>query len=335
MTVQVLFDGQPINGLLKASISSNNYFSCDSFSFTLASGQGALRHLRDIEAQAYALVELRAGVAGADESHRIAYGRMDRVTSDPILGLFGAECRDLSAALIDSHLQQVFVNQTASEVVMTIAVQHGLLPIVAPTLDMIGRYYEDGYTRLSLGEYSRYRSSWDLVVSLARQESFDVYVDGATLYFGPSLTAVAEPVEIRPSDVMAMRFERRPALADSLAVDVQTWDSQQTTAYKGGASGLAEGGLSSGTTSFLFSQPNLSAVQADAMAAMYALELGRLSTTVRLEMPWDLRLNPRGSITLLETGTSYDGLYAIDCVERVYSSVSGSVQFVTAAAISV
>ena len=334
MAVRILLNDKPIDGLLRASISSNNYFSCDSFSFTLAAGQDPLKRLNELETLTGASVELQTSSHAREDAKQIAYGRMDHVTSDPILGTFGADCRDLSAILIDSYLQQDFVNQTASEVVTTIANQHGLLTSVAPTQGQVGRYFEDGYSRLSLGEHSRYRSNWDLIVDLAREQNFDVYVVGSTLYFGPSLAVATEPVDIRPSDVTTMRFQRTPWLAGAIAIGVQTWDSQQIKAYKGVASSgaSADGGSAPGAANFLFSQPNLSALQAEARAAMYAREVTRMNTTVRLQMPWDLRLNPRGLISLAMTGTSYDGLYMIDCIERTYCSVSGSVQFVTASA---
>ncbi|HVZ09323.1 MAG TPA: hypothetical protein VHC04_15510 [Rhodopila sp.] len=262
----------------------------------------------------------------------LIYGNIDKITIDPVLGVFSVEGRDLSALLIDSYVQQDFVNQTAAEVVFLLAGRYGLLAEVTPTEGLVGRYFADGYARLGLGDHSRFRSNWDLIVELAREQGFDVYVKDRTLYFGPALGSGSAPITLHLTDTIRTQFEYNTTLSTTPLVQIQTWDSQQLSAYKGWGQGTSAEvtGLSADNTGYLFSQPNLTAAQADAKALMYSREISRLNTIARIEMPWNLNISPRGLISLIDTGTSFDGLYRVDCVERLFCTTSGSVQFVTA-----
>jgi phage protein D len=243
------------------------------------------------------------------------------------------EGRDLSASLVDSYRQSDFVNQTASEVVASIAAAHGLSAVVTPTFGNIGRYYGDGYTRLSTGQFSRLRSDWDLVVELARECEFDVFVVGRSLYFARSPTIPAVYISITPAEVHAMRFERALAIASGAAARVQAWNSQAMTAYCSCAAAQTPA-AGSASQPYLFSASNLTSAQVEQSAARYTAEINRLRTTLLLEMPWNLALAPRTGVMLTGTGSLFDGPYMIQTVERHFSTISGSRQTVRAASIA-
>jgi len=337
MIVGLYFDGKKIEGLIRASITCNNYFSCDGFSVTVAAGASADESLDHLMNLASGSIELRAGPTGDGNPTTLIYGTADRAVIDPVVGVFSAEGRDLSAALIDTYVQQDFVNQTASEVVAMIAAQHGISAEVIPTFGDVGRYFADGYSRLSLGDFSRYRSNWDLIVQLAREQNYDVYMSGSTLYFGPPTLLVSDPIQVNLHDVISMQFHQNLNLNAPLGVTVQTWDSQQATASRGVASSELAGitGAEAGASaSYLFTQPNLTPEQADARAAMYIREVCRLGSQIRIQMPWNLSINPRCIISVAGSGTSFDGWYTVDSVERTFSTINGSTQFVLATACS-
>jgi phage protein D len=253
---------------------------------------------------------------------------IDSIRIDAIRGTVAIEGRDLSASLVDSYQQGDFVNQTASEVVATIANRHGLGAVVTPTSGFIGRYYRDGYTRLSTGQFSRLRSDWDLVVELARENLFDAFVEGTQLFFQPTLPVPAALIPITPGMVQSMRFERSLAVASSATARVQSWNSQNMASYDSSAAALPSVG--SRTQPFLFSSSNFTSAQVTQSAARYTTEISRLRTTLVIEMPWDLQIVTRSGIVLGETGSSLDGIYLIDGVERYYSPTSGSRQTVKA-----
>ena len=231
-------------------------------------------------------IELRTGPTDDSDATILIYGTADRAVIDPVVGVLSAEGRDLSAALMNSYVQQDFANQTASEVVASIAAQYGILAEVIPTFGDVGRYFADGYTRLSLGDFSRYRSNWDLIVELAREQNFDVYMSGSTLYFGPSALVVSDPIQVNLHDVISMQFHQNLRLNAPLGVAVQTWDSQQASASRGVASSAFAGAMGSeagASASYLFTQPNLTPEQADARAAMYIREVCRLGSQIESE----------------------------------------------------
>nr|WP_294563537.1 hypothetical protein [uncultured Rhodopila sp.] len=328
--IVVTIDGRATPGLLHAAITSTNCFSADSYALTFAMGDEPLSDIAIWSALTSGCVEVMTGSAPGPALTSLITGMIDTAHIDAIRGTVAIEGRDLSASLVDSYQQGDFVNQTASEVVATIANRHGLGAVVTPTSGFIGRYYGDGYTRLSTGQFSRLRSDWDLVVELARENQFDVFVEGTRLFFQPSLPIPATLTAITPDMVQGMRFNRSLAVIPSGAARVQSWNSQNMACYDSNANGAAAPSNGSLNQPFLFSASNFTSAQVAQSAARYTAEINRLQTTLLIEMPWNLQIAPRGGILLSETGSVLDGAYLVDCVERYYSTTVGSRQTVRA-----
>jgi hypothetical protein len=324
-------------GLLRASITSTNCFSADSYSLTFAMNAGGPEGIAFWSVISEALVEVRAVTSNTygPRYQSLITGMVDSIHVDPVRGTVGVEGRDLSASMIDSYRQQDFVNQTASEIVGTIASYHGLQPVVVATIGNIGRYYADGYTKVSLGQFSHFRSDWDLVVQLARQSEYDIFVEDRLLYFQPSSISLLAPLPVSMQDLHSIRIERNLGVANAAAARVQSWNSQNMTAYhsdSAGGTAAGEGQDASGATvPFLFSASNYTAQQVTDAAERYAAELTRLGTVLNLEMPWDLSFVPRSTCLLMDTNSAFDTAYRIDSIERLYSSTSGSRQMIRAA----
>ena len=335
MNLVVSVDGRIIRGLLRASISSNNYYSSDSFSIGFAAGQPPLEDIDAWLAMANGLITVSQQSADFVDTHEIISGRADSIEADPIFKTVSIDGRDLSASLIDSYAQQDFVNQTASEVVSSIAAQYNLLPQVTPTQGNVGRYFGDGYTRLSLGEFSRFRSNWDLIVELARSENFDVFVQGASLFYQPAASLLNNSIIVRPTDVIRLRLQQNLCVTQASGVKIQSWNAQQTSAYvaaAGDGQSPSRAVLPNQSPAYLFSSPNLTASQTDTYAQRYAREVNRLRAIVDIEMPWDLAICPRYVLLLEGFSASVDGPYIVDCVDRHFSSTSGSFQSIKAVA---
>jgi hypothetical protein len=337
LQVEISINGEPLQGLLRASITSTNCFSADSYSLTFAINAEGPENLAFWSVVSAALVEVRAVTSNTygPRYQSLITGMVDSIHIDPVRGTVGVEGRDLSASMIDSYRQQDFVNQTASEIVATIASYHGLQPIVVPTIGNIGRYYADGYTKVSLGQFSRFRSDWDLVVQLARQSDYDIFVEDRSLYFQPSSTSFILPLPVSLQDVHSLRIERNLGITSAVAARVQSWNSQNMIAYHsdnaGGGEASGDQTATSATLPFLFSASNYTAQQVTDAAARYATELTRLGTVLNLDMPWDLSFMPRSMCLLMDTNSAFDTAYRIDSVERLYSSTSGSRQLIRAA----
>ncbi len=323
-------------GLLRASIATTNCFSADTYSLTFAMGGSENVAFWSTVSSAYLEVTAVISSALGPAYYNLITGMADTIHVDPIRQTVGVEGRDLSSSLVDSYRQQDFVNQSASEIVSTIAQYHGLQPVVTATSGSVGRYYSDGYTKLSLGQFSCLQSDWDLVVQLARQNNFDVFVEGRLLYFQASNLSYGSPTTLSFRDVQSARIEKNLSMTANAAAKVQSWSSQNMAAYGSAGSGggsIIDQGPSTVNLPFLFSGANYTSQQVTEMAERYTTELNRLQTVLRLEMPWDLSLSPRTTILLNGTNTLFDTTYLIESIERHYSPTAGSKQLVRAAQI--
>ena len=328
MDLQVSVNDTPVPGLLQANITTTNYFSANSFSLTFVLTEISLAHLTSWVGPSAPFVTVAD--ASSPILTELITGTADSLVIDPILRTIWIEGRDLSARLIDSYSQRDYVNQTASEIVETIAQDHGLIAQTTATSGNVGRYFGDGFTKLSLGQFSRMRSDWDLVAQLARELNFDTFVQGTTLVFQPAADASNVAVQICPGGVTAMRLERNLAIEPGAKVSVQSWNSQQMASYCAASSDTSLAS-SSGTTvatpqGYLFSRSNLTSSQTDVVKLQYSNEIGRLGTILHVDMPLNLDISARSLVLLQGTDTSFDGLYQIDSVERRYSSITGSNQ---------
>jgi hypothetical protein len=335
--LQVMLNGSQVQGLLHASIVATNCFSSDSFALTFALGAPPLCDIALWSSVSDGYIEIGVAASYEPTPQSLISGMIDTIVIDPIRGTAAIEGRDLSSTMIDSYRQQDYVNQTASEVVSTIASYHGLVPAVTATSANVGRYYGDGYTRLSLGQFSRLRSDWDLVVQLARENNFDVFVQGSTLFFQPSTSFNGIPVQIALRNVKTMRLERTLTIRSTAIARVQSWNSQNMTSYTSNSAedgaGATPAPAATDNQPFLFSASNFTSQQVADSASRYASELNHLGIAVHIEMPWDLALSPRTIIMIDETDSAFDATYKIDHMERHYSTTSGSSQTFRAATI--
>jgi hypothetical protein len=326
--LSVVVSGNEVEGLIHVHLSSNNAFAADRYAVTFAMGPPPLRGIAFWSALVSAYVEISASSDSTPAETTLVTGMADSLAINPLAGTVSIEGRDLSAALVDTYRQKDFVNQTASEIVSAIAANHGLAGAVTPTTGSVGRFYADNHTRLSVGQFSRLRSDWDLIAQLARENGFDAYVQGTTLYFQPATIGSGSTRLLGPRDVTAVRWERTLALADSPSVRVQSWNSQNMASYfVGPAPSLPVGGITDGySPSYLFSGSNLTSQQASESAQMYMTEISRLGTALHIEMPWDLTVSPRTVFLMRNVASAIDGTYRVESLDRTYNASTGSVQ---------
>lgn len=329
--IQVTINSTPIFGLIRASIVTTNSFCADTYGLTFTIGVQPQNNIVFWSSLTSGTIEVSAVQPSpyGPIYNSLITGFIDTIRIDPIHGVATIEGRDLSGRLVDSYRQQDFVNQTASEIVTTIAQYHGLPPVVTETQGSIGRYYADGYTKFSLGQYSRLQSDWDLIVQLAREAAFDVFVQGTALYFQPQTATAGAPIELPIRDVQGLFIERNINVGINATAQVQSWNSHDMASYSSfpnpqpGASGTP-------SLPFLFSGSNYTSQQVTDSMSQYSTELARLSTTLRIEMPWNAALRPRTIIVVSGTNSVLDRAYRIDTVESRFSGSSGSEQTIHA-----
>ena len=303
----MLAGGVPVPGVIDVEVISNSYLAANRFRarFALSATGYAIWSAAQIQ------IEIRLGLDGAWAS--MILGPVDSVVVDPARGEVLVEGRDLTASLIAARTQETFENKTSSEIATTLALRHGLVPAVTPTTTLVGRNFQNDHSRITLDQHARSTTEWDLLIRLAEIEGFDVWVDGQVLNFAP-LGAGASPVMLTPSDCVAMRLERSLPLTAGVSVAVKSWDCRGSQAIVQRAGG--DGGETDGNASYIVLRPNMTAQAAQTLARRLLTQLGQQGRAVSIDMPGDLTMQPRDTLTLVETGTDFDGTYVITEVER-------------------
>lgn len=281
----------------------------------------------------FAFVEVFAGFddgTGNVSWMPLIYGQLDDVSVDLVRRTITLTGRDLSAQMIDTRTTEKFQNLTSSEIAQQIALRHGLDSTVQSTPTRVGTYYEIENARLT-----REESEWDLLVYLAEQEGFDVWVSGQTLYFQPSPAASTTPYPltwIEPGDgtlaanFIDLRMERALTLARDVIVKVQSWNQSQQQSfiktYKVSQTSKSQqaGGIAQ---TYSYSVPNLTPDQALQWAKSKAEEITRHERVITAELPGDNLLNTRTMVKLTGTGTGWDQLYFPDTIDRHISADGG------------
>lgn len=318
---RLLINGQTVAGVTQAEVIANNHYAADSFRVELALGADPTFTTPFWAGTTGVLVDLQFSLDGAGFVSLIQ-GAVDSVGIDPITGTLHVQGRDLTAALIEARTQETFSNRTASEIATLLAQRHNLLPVVTPTTTPVGRYYQSEHDRITLDQFSHATTEWDLLVFLAREEGFDVFVQGTSLYFQPPTTATVSPFLLRPDMLIDLQLRRSLTLARDIEVTVKSWNSRQKNAFTqtARASGLpavgGSGGLPAPPQRYVYVRPNLTPNQALQFAQQRLSELTLHERVIELQMPGELTLTPRAALLLTETGTDFDQAYLIDVIER-------------------
>ena len=183
--LKVIANGQIISGAMEAEVISNNYYAADRFRTSVALGIDPWAGASFWASEPDILMDVQFSLDGGASFVSLVQGVVDSVSIDPTLGLVRLDGRDLTSALIEARTQETFANRTSSEIASLLAQRHNLTPQVTSTTTPVGRYYQIEHDRITLNQFSRTTTEWDLLVYLARQEGFDVFVQGQTLCFQP------------------------------------------------------------------------------------------------------------------------------------------------------
>lgn len=319
-TVSVLANGAELAGVVEARVLSNSYCGADRFRVAVAlsaTDPGFWASASDV------LVDVRLGLDGAWAS--MIQGEVDAVQMDPVRRTLSIEGRDLGARLIEARTQESFQNRTASEIATLLAGRHGLGAAVTTTMTPVGRYYQLEHDRITLDQFARATSEWDLLVFLAREEGFELFVEGDTLHFEAPLPR--PPVVFTPADCTDLRLERALTLARDIEVTVKSWNSRQQAAFSETAR-AARGtpGTGGRRQQYCVVRPNLTPDQARRVAQSLLADLSVHERVVSLSMPGELSLTPRSVIALSGTGTAFDQSYHVAEIDRTVSVERGFVQ---------
>ena len=308
--------GSGLPGLLEADISSTAYFGAARFRLRLAMDAATASALL----QPGMIVDVQVGVSGPPTS--LVQGEIDSFAIDVLNGSVSLEGRDLTSRLLEAQTQETFSNQTASEIAETLAARHGLSPNVTATTTLAGRYYGNEHDRLTLGQFSRSTTEWDLLTFLAAREGFEAFIDGQTLNFMP-LSADGNSYNLTPQDCVSMTLEHVLSLANGIDVTVKSWNTRQQSAFTQTVSSASATQASGDPRKILVVRPNLSPNDAQQLAQRIAADLSAHERLVAMELPGECDLSPRSSVQLSGTGTDFDGSYYVAELDRHFSADHG------------
>ena len=329
--LRVLADDIILAGAVEAEVISNNHYAADRFRLTLQVSQiGAAAW----SATTSVLLDIQLSLDGFGWTSLIQ-GQVDTIRLDPRSLRLDLEGRDLTAAFIETRTQETFANQTSSGIAATLAGRHGLAVNAQSTTTPVGAYWQLEHDRITLGSFNRAITEWDLLVTLAGHEGFDVWVSGTTLNFQPAATSASPagtlrplPTPAGPANVAALQLERALTLARDIEVIVKSWNSRQANAFSQTAR-AARGGAAGGKMKpqrYVYVVPNLTPDAALKLAQSRLAELTRHERVIEAEMPGELDLAPRQQILLEGTGTDFDQPYWIDEITRHISTSHGFTQ---------
>jgi phage protein D len=324
--LSVLVNGSPLATATEASVTSTAFFSADRFVVRAALDNDAF--VWAAETQLY--VDVRMALSPLGPFVSLVQGNADLVSIDPIAGVLLLEGRDLSAELIEARTQETFANRTSSEIATILAGRHGLAANVQATTTPVGRFWELEHDSLTLNAAGRATTEWDLLVTLAKREGFDLWVSGATLNFLPPDTTTP-PAVLPITSAITARLERALTFAGDIIVTVKSWHSRQgktcvqTARTDRGAATSKE---------YVYVAPNLTPDAAQTYANNVLAELTRHELVASIEMPGELVLAPRMPILLQGTNTIFDTVLRVDEVERRLHGTRGFTQRLRARAAS-
>ncbi len=347
--LQFALGGSSVAGVIEAEVCTTDHQAAGWFRVVLALGAdpvatpAALSSMTQARAQILVGLALPGLPAAAATWQSLMTGTVDAITLDMTDGTAHLTGRDFTGLFIDTLSAETFSNNTSSEIAQTLALRHGLTPLVSATSTPIGRYYQDGHDLSSLHQASKTVTEWDLLSGLAEVEGFNVFVQDSSLYFAPpaadGLPTVWQwmPGGTAASSLTTLQMERSLALARDIVVTVQSWNSRQaqmiTQTVRSSALGAVTATNTTGSglaTTYVLVRPNLTPQQAMTLATQTLSDLSRHERVITATMPGELDLAPRSLVLLQGTNTEFDQTYAVDEITRRVSARDGFVQTVRA-----
>lgn len=340
----VKINGTPIWGWVSFEVSVNAYREADTFSVVFASkGLPPERDTTWLVAQTTMQIEIWAGFPldpdnyTSDDLELLISGHVDDTSVNLVARTIELTGRDLTALFIDAKTAESFKNQTAAQVVQTLASRHGLEAYIKVSdLTLQGAFYQIDHAIATQGQ-----TEWDLLCSLAQFVGAIAYVRGMTLNFVddpnnnhdrqfPVTWVDSDDAQTFRANVANIKFARSLIAGKTVTVTVRSWNLQQGTSFNvsfPAAEGTAarQGKVGDPTQNFSRSFPNLTKDDAMKRAQKIYNEIIKKEMRASIDMP---AANPSDfditdSIPISGTGTAFDQTYFPQSIRRSMSITGG------------
>jgi hypothetical protein len=332
--LRAILNGSICVGPQTAQITHYSSFSAASYNLVVPLTANAPLTAADWAAFGRIRVKIQVAASPTEPYIDLIDGYSDTIQIHPISGWVCLEGRDLSASMLDSKTPADFQNQSSAEIVQLLCERHGLTPVVASIGGYAGRHYGQNNTILTLAQYAKLASDWDILVTLGQASGYDLFVDGTDLYFQPGVSASESTQYIFASNLTDLRMTRLLPLSGGSAVTVASWNSALgravTATGVASASGNSAGPAAQPMTQYTAMRPNLIPISAQALASQIVQSIGAEAMSIQFTMPGDTSLSARYPIRLEGSGTAFDLTYRIESIARTFRSRSGFSQTVRA-----
>lgn len=324
-----------LTGIETFEVTNASHFSADTFKLTadinkLPPGLG----IDYWGASAGDEIEIFAGfkdTTGHGQSKSLIYGQIDEVDVDIVGRIMTFTGRDLSARFLDTQTDiEAFQDQTASNIAIKLATALKLKTSVTPTNTPVGSYYEQCNLRLT-----REQTYWDVLMFLAQEENYDVWVAGQTLFFQPPVPLTQDPYVLlwsdqgqgnRVANFESLHMQRSQTLAKDIIVKIESWNQVEETRVTAEAKRNQPNKSQRGggkAQIYTFRPPNLNQQQAEKYAQSMLATVTKNERIISGKTPGDSLLSNRSLVKLVGTGTSWDQSYFVDSVTRRMSFSEG------------
>lgn len=332
---QVVINGVIVNWI-SLEIDNNNFYLADSFRVEIAANDLESSKINDFVNASSLLVNISIGYPSKPTNNVTStgmtsyiLGQVDDLVYDPFSQIITISGRDLTARLIDHKSDEKFQNKTSSDIAITLAQRRGLIPVITKTSTNVGKYYQIDHSRIT-----REVSEWDLLTWLARNEQFDVFVQGNYLYFQPPqntqvsydmpFNLAISGLTLPNANVISINLTHNKTLAKDVTVQVKTWNQIQakafsvtvTAAHQRGAKSFGSGASSGTSQAYQYTFPNLTKDQAVQKAQQLAFDITSHEMLLEAEMSGDNTLTKKSIINVTGTNTIFDQKYYVDSIVR-------------------
>lgn len=334
-------NGTEIPQCQAVSVQSNNHFQADRFTVSFVPTLTGTGTFAWWASQKVIPVDIQLGLvpSGATEPSSwvsMLIGEADKMTLEPGHNIVSLEGRDLTAHFIDNKNTNAYVNQSSSDIITQLATSRGLTAKVSNTTGTVGRYWGSDRETSSFNQSSTITTEWDLIVSLAKKEGYDAFVQGSVLYFKPETASTATPYawvhkidaqNNQIGNIWGLRMDRVLTVAKGLHVTVKSWHSKGARSFVKTSSTKASIGPSGKSLAqeYVIQHPNLTEDEAQTLADNEAMERARHELLISASMPGDMLLTPRTMVSLQGTGTAFDQVYYAASITKNISIQDGFV----------
>lgn len=332
--LRAILNGTVVVGAIAATVAHTASCGAATFSLSVSLAENANLDTAYWANLTEARVKIQVSPRAPEPYMDLIEGYCDSIQLHPISGVVRLDGRDLSASLLDTKTPTDFQNLTPTEIVTLLAKAHGLTPIVASTAANAGRHYGNISNILSLSQFAKLTSDWDVLVELAQASDFDLYVSGTALYFQQRQIAYENPQYIKYSELMDIKMDRLLPLSNGVDLTVLSWNSaDQYAVTQTVDTSMARKSSDAGTwpaRKYTVMRPNLSAASAQALARRVAQSLSAAAMSIKFTMLGDAAMTVRRPVVLQGTDTIFDRPFKIESLTRSFRSRSGFSQVVRA-----